>query len=66
MISDKLYLAWKRMNSMETNQKEILKLTENVLGLDDFFPWDADFKKVIEFNKIGVFRCGGLIHQKQG
>jgi len=51
---------------METNQKEILKLTADLLGIADFFIWDADIKKVIEFNKIGVFRCGQLIHKKQG
>jgi hypothetical protein len=53
-----LYVAHSRNDSIETNKKAIIENIEGILGVDDFSIWNSSFTSVIEFNKIGVLRCG--------
>jgi hypothetical protein len=57
---DTLYVAFTRKESFQTSKRDIAKTIDNLLGFQDFFIWDTDFKKVMEFNKIGTLRCGQL------
>lgn len=57
---DILHIAHTRKDSQTTNKKEFLNAVENILGVENFFVWDSGFKKVIEFNNIGVMRKGNL------
>ena len=53
-----LYISWKRQQSFEANKIETIELIEKLLGKESFFVWNTQFKKVIEFNRIGVMRRG--------
>ena len=53
-----IYFVSTRKKSSEVNQKDILERIKKELVQDELFLWDADFKKVMEFNKIGVMRNG--------
>lgn len=53
-----LYVSWKRDESFECSKTEIINSIKPLLGIEDFTIWDNSFKSVIEFNKIGVLRCG--------
>ncbi len=53
-----LYVSWMRDQSFECSKAEIINSIKPLLGIEDFTIWDKSFKSVIEFNKIGVLRCG--------
>jgi hypothetical protein len=53
-----LYFVSDRKESSEMNKQNILKRIKKELGQDELFLWDVNFKKVIEFNKIGTMRSG--------
>ena len=53
-----LYVSWTRQQSFEVNKSQTIELIEELLGKETFFIWDTKFKKVIEFNRIGVMRRG--------
>jgi len=53
-----IYFVSARKESREVNKKDILELIKKELGQNELFLWDVNFKKVIEFNKIGVMRNG--------
>ena len=53
-----LLVCWTRQGSFETNKDDILITTRNILGYHDFVIWNSSFDHAIEFNKIGVLRCG--------
>jgi hypothetical protein len=55
---NELYVALTRNDSFESNKKTIIASIEYILGFKNFTIWDKSFTSVIEFNKIGVFRCG--------
>lgn len=57
---DVFYVATTRIKSFETNKKDLLLLLTEIIGSKNFFVWSESFKKVIEFNHIGVFRKGTL------
>jgi hypothetical protein len=59
-----LYLVTNRKASGEVNKQDILERIKKGLGQNDFFIWDINFKKVIEFNKIGVMRNGLIPNAK--
>jgi hypothetical protein len=56
----KIVIAYTRQDSFETDKGQLLKSIESILSNHDFFLWDSKFKKVIEFNHIGVFRKGSV------
>jgi hypothetical protein len=53
-----LYLATDRNNSMQLPKFELLEKAYSFIEKLDFSIWDLGFKKVIEFDKIGVYRIG--------
>lgn len=55
-----LYISSTRQESFETTKNNILKATKNILGYQDFVIWNQSFDRAIEFNKIGVLRCGKI------
>ncbi|HKZ65217.1 MAG TPA: hypothetical protein VJ111_02620 [Chitinophagaceae bacterium] len=57
-IDSKLYVVLTRNDSFETNKEIIIKTVEQLVGSIDFLIWDFRFERVIEFNKVGVFREG--------
>ena len=60
-IDSKLYVVLTRNDSFETSKENINKTVEQLIGSDDFLIWDFRFERVIEFNKIGVFRKGTFV-----
>ena len=56
-----LYLVTDRHNSLEEDKIKILEYSKLLIEQKDFLIWDIHFKKVVEFNKIGVYRIGNLI-----
>ncbi len=53
-----LYVAHNRKDSFKTTKGNIINDIKNILGAEDFSIWDTSFSHVIDFNKIGVLRCG--------
>lgn len=53
-----LLVALNRQESIEIDKSDIDKSIEKIIGIQDFCIWDLHFKKVIEFNRIGVMRRG--------
>jgi hypothetical protein len=53
-----LFIVTTRKESMAINKNDLIKSIDNILGFKDFFIWDSQFKRVIEFNHIGVMRQG--------
>lgn len=53
-----LYLVTDRHNSKQLSKSETLENAKDLLEKTQFSIWDFNFKKVIEFNKIGVYRIG--------
>lgn len=53
-----VYIAFNRKESLQLLKQNIEKEISRLLGLENFLIWDDDFKKVIEFNRIGTMRCG--------
>jgi ABC-type uncharacterized transport system involved in gliding motility auxiliary subunit len=57
---DILYVVFTRNESTRTTIENIKNAIDGFLGVQNFLIWDTDFKKAIEFNKIGTLRCGQL------
>ena len=53
-----LYISHRRNDSFEARKNIILDSIEKILGYENFVIWNTSFTKAIEFNKIGVLRCG--------
>lgn len=53
-----IYVSTTRHQSFEAKKSDTIKLIEELLCKESFFIWDMNFKKVIEFNRIGVMRRG--------
>jgi hypothetical protein len=45
---------------MQVSKSSIEQVIDGLLGFQNFLIWDANFKKVMEFNKIGTLRYGQL------
>ena len=58
LITDQLFIALSRHESFETDKELIADKIRPLIGKTDFSIWNFSFQKVIEFNKIGVFRKG--------
>jgi hypothetical protein len=57
-ISDELYVALNRNESFSTNKEQIADKIQRLIGVESFSIWNLSFQKVIEINKIGVYRKG--------
>jgi len=55
------YISINRNESFQSHSEELFTRIKDFVGLKDFFIWDSAFKKVIEFNHIGVFRKGVVL-----
>lgn len=55
---DTFYVATTRGNSFKIDKEGLLSSVDNLIGRKSFFVWNEDFKKIVEFNYIGVFRKG--------
>lgn len=55
---ENLYFVMSRNESSEMNKTELTKKISEVFRNFDFTVWDKKFRKVIEFNKIGIYRIG--------
>jgi hypothetical protein len=55
-----LFISFNRINSFETNIKMAKVTLEHLIGKENFIAWDDSFTKAIEFNNIGVLRCGQI------
>jgi hypothetical protein len=53
-----LYLIIDRHNSKQDNKPYIFEKIKEYLEQRDFLIWDLNFNKIIEFNKVGVYRVG--------
>lgn len=53
-----LYFVSDRKESGEIDKQNILERIRRELGQKEIFLWDVNFKKAINFNKIGVMRSG--------
>jgi hypothetical protein len=56
--TEKAYVSITRKDSFDINKATLFESIKDIIGSKDFFIWNEDFKKVIEFSKIGVFRKG--------
>ena len=54
----KYYVVTTRAGSYETDSGTLLGSVSDKIGVIDFYIWNENFQKVVEFNKIGVFRKG--------
>jgi hypothetical protein len=55
---DIFYVAATRNDSCIVTVESVLSTVFRKIGSTDFMVWSSRFNKVIEFNKIGVFRKG--------
>jgi hypothetical protein len=55
---DTFHIATTRTNSFTIDKEELLSSINNLVGRKNFFIWNEGFKKLVEFNQIGVFRKG--------
>ena len=53
-----LYIAHHRNDSTSTTGQNVLEEIKDIIGRDNFSIWNTTFTKVIDFNEIGVLRCG--------
>ncbi|WP_430399681.1 hypothetical protein [Flavobacterium sp.] len=56
--SDILYIVISRKNSFEIKKENIISEVKEYLENVDFTIWNQEFNKVIEFNKIDIYRKG--------
>ncbi len=55
-----LFISFNRINSFETKINMAKVTLEHLIGKENFIAWDDSFTKAIEFNNIGVLRCGQI------
>jgi hypothetical protein len=54
----RFYVSYSRSESFETSASKFIPSISKLIGFQNFMIWDLSFKKAIEFNLIGVLRCG--------
>ena len=55
---ENLYFVFSRNESSEMNKNELVKKISKVFRYYNFTVWNNNFRKVIEFNKVGIYRNG--------
>lgn len=58
--SSQIYLVYNRTDSSAYNRNELESHLNGIIGCNDFTLWNIELTRVIEFNKIGVYRLGEL------
>lgn len=59
-----IYLVQNRVNSGSLDETLINNMFKQMLGNDDFFLWNKDLTKAIEFKSVGVLRLGEIRQSK--
>jgi len=57
-LDEKIYLVLDRKKTSELNTVNAITTIASNIDKRDFSLWSLDFKKVMDFNKIGIFRIG--------
>ena len=57
-ITETLHVTVGRNDSFTVNKNEIYNKIKDYYCKADFLIWNENFKKVIQFNRIGVYRTG--------
>lgn len=57
---DDIFLVHNRNNSGSLDEALINNIFEQMLGNHDFFFWNKDLTKAIEFKSVGVLRMGEI------
>ena len=55
-----LYVCCTRQKSFAVEKRNILNDAKTLIGNANFIIWDISFSKAIEFNNIGVLKCGSV------
>ena len=55
-----LYFVDQRTNSRAIDRKELQDALDSLIGQSNFFLWNTEITKVIEFNEMGVLRLGKI------
>ncbi|MBV4357614.1 hypothetical protein [Pinibacter aurantiacus] len=55
---DVFYFSKTRKDSFTRMKQELMLHIEEMIGVNEFCIWNDEFKRVMEFNKIGTFRKG--------
>ncbi len=61
LTTSELLLVLDRTSSKKIARESAFESIKEHLLLRDFSLWDIDFKHVVEFNRIGVFRKGTIV-----
>ena len=56
--SEILFVSLTRNESFQTEKNNIISKIKEYIKTQDFSIWNQEFSKVLEFNKIGIFRKG--------
>ena len=57
-VEQTLYLVTNRHNSKQADKLKILENAKEFIEKEGFLIWNLSFKKVIQVNKIGVYKIG--------
>ncbi len=60
LTKDEIYLVWERNNSGLINYRHDKMLRAFLNIGNNFSLWNLELTKTIEFNRIGVFKCGSI------
>lgn len=56
--TDNFNLIISRNESLNIDKNELLTKVLKIFRSTDFTIWDTNFNKIVEFNKIGIYRIG--------
>jgi hypothetical protein len=56
--TDNFNLIISRSESFNIDKNELITKVLNIFRSTDFTIWDSDFNKIVEYNKIGIYRIG--------
>jgi len=62
---DSLYLVDQRENSRALARSELKSILLSIIGQSNFFLWNLELTRVIEFQKMGVLRLGAFAKVSQ-
>lgn len=57
-MNNDLFISNTRTGSFQSTKQDVFDSIQNFLCVKDFSIWNSSFNRVIDFNKIGVLRCG--------
>ncbi|WP_055443001.1 hypothetical protein [Lacinutrix himadriensis] len=60
LSGEDIYLVYDRTNSGIFKEEQFQKLFKSILGNKNFYLWNKELTKAIEFNYVGILRFGKL------